>query len=109
MNPLAKTPAPPYYAVIFSSTRTDGDNGYGDLAQRMAELSAEQDGFLGMEHARDTELGITICYWDSLDAIANWRENAEHKLAQQQGFETFYKSFAVRICKVERDNFFKKG
>lgn len=105
---ISKTPKAPYYAVIFTSVRTEGDNGYSDLAQRMAELSSQQEGFLGMEHARDNESGITICYWDSLESIAKWRENAEHKLAQQKGYETFYKAFATRICKVERDNLFFK-
>ncbi len=109
MSKLSKTPTPPYYAVIFTSIRTEGDNGYGDLAQRMAELSAEQAGFLGMEHAASDGLSITICYWNSLESITKWRENSEHKEAQRQGYETFYQSFATRICKVERDNIFEKG
>jgi len=108
MSEIAKTPPTPYYAVIFCSVRTAGDDGYDELAARMSELSAEQDGFLGMEHARSEGLGITICYWKSLEAIAEWRENAEHKFAQQKGYETFYQAFATRICKVERDNFFER-
>lgn len=105
---VSKTPKAPYYAVIFTSIRTTGDNGYGELAEKMAQLSAEQDGFLGMEHAASDGLSITICYWDSLDAIAKWRENSEHKVAQMKGYETFYQSFATRICKVERNNFFER-
>ena len=56
---IAKTPQPPYYAVIFSSLRTAGDNGYGSMAARMEELAKEQPGFLGIESARDG-LGITV-------------------------------------------------
>ena len=108
MTKIPKTPKTPYYAVIFTSIRTTGDNGYSDLAQRMAELSAEQEGFLGMEHAASDGLSITICYWNSLEAIAKWRENSEHKLAQAKGYEIFYQSFATRICKVERDNIFER-
>ena len=106
---IAKPPKPPYYAVIFTSVRTEGDNGYGDLAERMAELSAEQDGFLGMEHAASDGLSITICYWDSLESITKWRENSEHLEAQKKGYTTFYQSFATRICKIERDNFFEQS
>lgn len=110
MSEIAETPQPPYYAVIFCSVRTDGnDDGYDELAARMANLSAAQDGFLGMEHARSDNLGITICYWESLEAIARWRENEEHILAQAKGYETFYQSFATRVCKVERDNFFVRS
>ncbi len=105
---ISKIPKPPYYAVIFTSVRTEGEFGYSDLAEQMAKLSAEQDGFLGMEHAAGDGLSITICYWNSLDSITKWRENPEHKLAQKKGYDTFYQSFATRICRVERDNFFER-
>ncbi|MDQ6788591.1 MAG: antibiotic biosynthesis monooxygenase [Acidobacteriota bacterium] len=107
MSELAKTPKPPYYAVIFTSIRNDGENGYNEMAQKMATLSAAQKGFLGMEHAREDGLGITVCYWESLEAIAEWRENVDHKIAQMKGYETFYKTFATRVCRVERDNIFE--
>jgi heme-degrading monooxygenase HmoA len=109
MSEIAKTPKPPYYSVIFTSIRVEGEeNSYNEMAQRMAELSAQQKGFLGMEHARSEGLGITICYWETLEAIADWRENVEHKIAQIKGYETFYKTFATRICRVERDNVFER-
>ncbi|HIO31840.1 antibiotic biosynthesis monooxygenase family protein [Marinobacter salarius] len=102
MSDIANTPKPPYYAVIFSSHRTDGDNGYGEMAERMAELAAQQPGYLGMESAREG-LGITVSYWDSLEAIRNWKQNAEHQEAQRLGHQQWYSSFRVRIAKVERE------
>jgi len=105
---IAKTPQPPYYAVTFTSIRTEGDNGYDEMANRMEELSANQAGFLGMEHAQSDGLSITICYWESLEAITDWKQNSEHQIAQAKGYETFYQAFATRICKVERDNIFEK-
>lgn len=105
---ISNTPKPPYYAVIFTSTRTIGENNYDEIAAEMAKLSAEQNGFLGMEHAASDGLSITVCYWNSFEAIAVWRENSAHKLAQQKGYEEFYQAFATRICKVERDNQFVK-
>ena len=100
---IARTPQPPYYAVIFTSLRTDGDNGYAAMADRMVELAQSQPGFLGIETARDG-LGITVCYWDSLESIAAWKKNAEHRIAQQRGKSEWYASFRTRICKVERDD-----
>jgi heme-degrading monooxygenase HmoA len=83
---FAQTPPPPYYAVIFSSQRTDGDEGYGSMADRMLELAAEQSGFLGVESARGADgLGITDSYWESRQAIANWKANVEHRVAQETG------------------------
>jgi len=102
MSQIANTPEPPYYAVIFSSRRTPGDNGYGAMAARMVELAAEQPGFLGIESARE-DVGITVSYWRSLDAIRAWKRNAEHLEAQRLGHRQWYADFRVRVAKVERD------
>lgn len=104
---IAKTPVPPYYAVIFTSVRSGSDEGYAQIADRMATLAEEQPGYIGMESARN-EIGITISYWESLDAIRNWKNNTEHLLAQQMGRSSFYTSYKTRICKVERDYDFEK-
>lgn len=93
---------PPYYAVIFSSTRTEGDHGYAEMAQKMENLAKEQPGFLGVESAR-SEIGITVSYWQSLEAIANWKANTEHFVAQQKSKADWYKWYKVRICLVERE------
>jgi heme-degrading monooxygenase HmoA len=107
MSGMTKTPQPPYYAVIFASQRTDGDKGYENMAKKMVELASKQSGFLGVESARDHDLGITVSYWDSLDAIKNWKENTVHKVAQERGKKEWYKTFSLRVCKVERDYFFE--
>ncbi|WP_435236688.1 antibiotic biosynthesis monooxygenase family protein [Psychromonas sp. PT13] len=102
MANIANTPKPPYYAVIFTSIRTKTDPSYNKMAERMVELAIKQPGFLGMESARE-EVGITVSYWDSLDAIKHWKMNSEHLEAQQKGHHTWYSSFKVRITKVEKD------
>ena len=102
MTLIAQTPKPPYYAVIFTSIRTEVDEGYAQMASKMVQLAATQPGFLGIESARDG-LGITLSYWDSLEAIKNWKANVEHLEAQKLGHEKWYSSFKTRICKVERD------
>ena len=101
-------PDPPYYAVIFTSVKSEDIEDYGEMAERMAELSAKQPGCLGMEHAAGDSFGITICYWDSPESIENWKRNAEHLAAQAEGFKRWYNSYSLRICKVERHKFFKK-
>jgi heme-degrading monooxygenase HmoA len=104
---IAATPTAPYYAVIFTSLRTEGDNGYGEMADAMVKLAAEQPGFLGIESARE-ELGITVSYWESPEAIANWKRNTDHLVAQQHGRADWYANYKVRICRVERDYEFAK-
>lgn len=99
---IALTPQPPYYAVIFTSLRTEGDNGYENMADAMVSLAEEQPGYLGIESAREG-LGITVSYWATLEDIKNWKANAQHLLAQKLGKEMWYSDFKVRVCKVERD------
>ena len=102
MSEIANTPVPPYYAVIFTSHRTNDDNGYSEMARKMNDLAAIQPGFLGVESARES-VGITVSYWRDLESIRLWRTNVEHMLAQQKGKEIWYSEFKTRICKVERD------
>lgn len=100
---FAATPEPPYFAVIFTSVRTDGDNGYARMAEAMVALSSRQPGFLGIESVRGNDgLGITVSYWSSEEAIRNWRMNSEHLVAQRYGKERWYENFVVRVAKVER-------
>jgi len=104
---IATTPKAPYYAVIFTTLRTEVDDDYLKTADRMEELAKEQDGYLGIESARN-ELGITVSYWRDLEAIKSWRNNTEHTLAREMGREKWYNTFKLRICKVERDYAFEK-
>ena len=102
---FANTPNPPYYAVIFTSQRTENDpEGYHTMANLMVELASKQPGFLGVESAREQNgLGITVSYWNSLDSIQQWKENLSHLKAQEKGKRDWYSSYITRICKVERD------
>src|SRR4051812_39382044 len=100
---FAGTHEPPYYAVIFTSQRTEGDHGYGAMAERMVELGSRYDGFLGIESARGADgLGITVSYWRDEAAILAWKRDADHEKAQRGGQERWYDRYHVRIAKVER-------
>lgn len=102
MSDIASTPTPPYYAVVFTSLRTASDEGYDETAELMFRLAAEQSGYLGIEHAR-SELGITVCYWESLEAISRWRAQADHQAAQERGKAFWYRDYRVRVCRVDRE------
>jgi heme-degrading monooxygenase HmoA len=102
-DPLADTPDPPYVAVIFSSTRTDGDAGYAVMSRSMEDLAAQQPGYLGIESARDDRLGITISYWADDAAARRWKQVAAHLVAQRRGREVWYRDYRVRVARVDRD------
>ena len=107
MSKIANTPEPPYYAVIFTSQRTDDDHGYSAMADKMMELASNQGGFLGVETAREI-VGITVSYWTDLESIKRWKQNSEHIAAQKKGKNTWYTAFKARIAKVEKDYGFSK-
>jgi heme-degrading monooxygenase HmoA len=105
---IADTPSAPYYAVIFTSLRTDGDQGYAEAAERMLELAREQPGFLGVDSARGEDgLGITVSYWASEAAILAWKHHLEHSAIRELGRSTWYSACHTRVCKVERAYGFK--
>ena len=92
----------PYYAVIFTSTQTENIEGYEKMALEMETLAKQQEGFIAIDSARN-EIGITISYWQSLDAIKNWKQHSDHLIAQQKGRNNWYSWYNVKICKVERE------
>jgi len=104
---IAKIP-PPYYAVIFTSVRTDNDQGYAQTAGHMMTLAADQPGYIDFESVREGEMGISISYWKDLDSIKNWKNMADHLTAQKLGREKWYKSYTTRIAKVEREYSFER-
>jgi heme-degrading monooxygenase HmoA len=105
---IVQTLKPPYYAVIFSTIVEDNIVGYLETAQRMEALAKQQKGFLGLESAR-SEVGITVSYWQTEEAIIMWKNNVEHTEARNLGREKWYAQYQLRICKVEREYGFKKS
>ncbi len=94
--------AKPYYAVIFTSIRSGKDKEYDRMSERMFALAKEQSGFLGVESAGG-EVGITVSYWESLQAIARWKQNSAHVFAQEKGKEAWYSWYKVRVSIVVRE------
>ena len=80
------------------------------MADRMQELAKEQDGFLGVESAARTSegFGITVSYWRDLESIRRWKAQSEHAAAQKMGRDAFYRSYRLRIAKVEREYGFER-
>ncbi len=99
---IAKTPKPPYYAVIFTSIMNPHIEGYSQMASKMIDAVSKQKGYLGSESVRE-EIGITVSYWQNLEDIVAWKENMDHQIAQQKGRSQWYENYKVRISKVERD------
>ncbi len=110
MAGLASTSQPPDHAVIFTSTTTGDTDGYAEAATRMNELAAEMPGFLGVDSARGDEgVGITVSYWESEDAIAAWKGDAEHTVVRETGRTRWYEEYELRVARVERASGFTRS
>lgn len=101
---FANLPAPPCFAVVFSSQRSQHDQaGYDEASARMLALAAQQPGYLGVESARGADgFGITVSYWASEAAIQAWHRHLEHAMVQERGRKDWYRHFEVRVARVER-------
>lgn len=98
---------PPYYAVVFTTVRTENQSGYPETNARMEELVQDVPGYLGMDHAQTPGgLGITVAYFRDGDALTEWRTNVEHRAAQRRGRAEWYQSYTLHVAKVERSSGF---
>lgn len=92
-----------YYAVIFTSIRTEVEDGYGEMASRMEVLAQAQPGYLGMESFSNAQgLRVTISYWQEEAHLIAWKKQVEHREAQRLGQERWYQWYKLEVCKVER-------
>ena len=105
---LAKFPLP-YFAVIFTSLRKNDDPQYGITNDELESLAKDIPGFLGTESVREGAmgLGISVSYWQTMQAIETWRTHTHHRMAKEKGIKNWYKFYSIRICEVEQDNFFE--
>lgn len=101
---IARTPPPPYWAVIFTAVFSGEDSeAYASMGARMVETAHAQPGFLGYETAQDEgNREITICYWETEAGLIAWKQHADHLEAQRLGREVWYSGYSIRIVKVER-------
>ncbi len=103
---MLNTPKPPYFAVIFSSKRTEEAVDYLETNKQLLALARKESGFIGVESVRN-DLGITISYWKDLESINRWRDNLQHKIAKERGIKEWYESYHVRIAEVKWDKKFE--
>lgn len=96
-------PDPPYYIVTFTSKRSEGDNGYGDMDALMSAIAVQQPGYLGVESIRRADgFGLTNSFWRDEQSILQWKQQADHLMAQRKGRTDWYEFYNVRVGRIER-------
>jgi heme-degrading monooxygenase HmoA len=97
-----------FYAVIFSSTKSDDLEGYEEMDQRTMQLATQQEGYIGHESVTHLNKTIFISYWIDKKSIESWRQNATHLLAKSQA-KKWYKRYLSQICIVENSHLFENN
>jgi heme-degrading monooxygenase HmoA len=111
VNPASAWPEPPYYAAILSTWNTGEDpEGYAEMGAKMVQAAESQPGYLGRESLGGPDgYELTVVYYATEEAIHQWREHAEHLVAQRLGRERWYEAYEVRIARVERSYRFRRS
>ncbi|MET1412032.1 antibiotic biosynthesis monooxygenase [Roseibium sp. HPY-6] len=94
-------------AVIFESWPKDGrGETYLDMGRKMNLLVEGFDGFVSIERFESVvEPGkfVAISYWRDEQAVASWRNVAEHRKVQDGSRRTVFDNYCLRVAKVIRD------
>jgi heme-degrading monooxygenase HmoA len=105
---LKPIPKKDYYAVIFCSEKeSELPSDYFELDEKLMNIAMQQKGFLGYESVHKNSIGIFISYWETLEDIEDWKNNALHLFAKQNA-HNWYKKYLSQICKVEHTSIFNK-
>lgn len=88
------------YAVIFASTKFDANEAYIELDDQLMQLAREQDGFLGFESLANDNRSIFISYWETKEAVEQWRNDTKHLYAKSRVAE-WYDRYLSQVCLVE--------
>ncbi|MFM7860853.1 MAG: antibiotic biosynthesis monooxygenase family protein [Candidatus Nanopelagicaceae bacterium] len=92
------------YAVIFTSKRQDANS---ELYYQHNDLLVEQiktiPGYIRHQSVRhpETREGITIAYFNSLEAIDQWRKDEQHIEAKSMAQSHFYEDYNLEITEVQ--------
>lgn len=69
----------------------------------MRELAKSEYGCTKFISVTEDVQEIAISYWSSLEQIKQWKQNAEHLIAQELGKTKWYESYSVQVVEVLRE------
>ena len=99
-GPMEPDTAHPVITVFRSRLRDDAEtNGYGELAARMEARARQMPGFVDFKTfvAPDGER-VSLVTFDTVAHHQAWRDDPEHRAAQQRGREEFYLEYTISVC-----------
>lgn len=92
--------------VFRSRLRSDAEaQGYNEVAADMERRARAMPGFMEFKTftAEDGER-VSIVIFDSIDNHNRWRDDPDHRAAQQRGRDEFYTDYRVIVGEVFRQS-----
>lgn len=92
-----------YLTVFRSRLRPESQAEYVEVSARMSERVASMPGYLRHKTftAEDGER-VTICEFDSAEALGAWSADPDHEAAKTRGVEALYSEYRIQVCEVTR-------
>lgn len=94
-------------AVIFElEPRADQAPRYFELANALKGSLTNVEGFISIERFESlTQPGryLSLSFWESEQAVQNWRNQQAHRMAQQEGRSQIFSDYRLRVACVIRD------
>ncbi len=94
-------------AVLFEATASpEKKDRYFQLAAQLKPLLSDIDGFVSIERFQSTtnpDKFISLSWWEHEDAIKHWKQNVQHKLAQNEGKTSIFSSYKINILTSIRE------
>ena len=95
------------YLVIFEVEPEAGRvQDYLDIAARLRPELEKIDGFISIERFKSlSQEGkiLSLSFWRDEEAIARWRQQEQHQVAQRAGRDRIFRDYRIRVATVLRD------
>jgi heme-degrading monooxygenase HmoA len=95
------------HAIIFEMWPADGRREeYLAIAAALRQELVKMPGFISIERFESlSEPGklLSLSFWESEEAIANWRRHGGHRGAQAKGRAGVFRDYRLRVAEVARD------
>lgn len=95
--------------IFRSRLRPEHQEEYEQWATRIHDIAVRMPGFLSIKTftAEDSER-VSIVEFESEETMKAWREQADHRQAQELGRKQFYSEYHIQVCRIVRDYSFPK-
>ncbi|WP_299585506.1 antibiotic biosynthesis monooxygenase [uncultured Microbulbifer sp.] len=94
-------------AVIFEVTpKETGRESYFSKAQELKRWLQYIDGFISVERFQSLSRPNTVLslsFWRDEQAVQTWKNQMQHREAQQLGIDSLFEHYRIRIAQVVRD------